>query len=104
MSTVEDFVVRIPVSDFVKIIEGVRSYQDDEAPVTEVEAIKELMNPWAIVVRDVDGSYFTHGFIDHKSCAAKVASFYNTEYQVIHVLKNGIPRKKITVEVNARFR
>ena len=100
----ENFVIRIPVNDILSIIKGARYNSSDDTPVTPELAIQALAKPWAIVARDIDGTFFTEGFEDHKSCAERVASFHSTEYQVIHVLKNGIPRKNVTIEVNARFR
>lgn len=100
----ESFVVRISVGDIIKVIEGANYQSADGKPVTPVSAIRELAKPWAIVCRDVDGTYFTQGFENRESCSQRVADFHNTEYTVIYVLKNGIPRKNITIKVTARFR
>jgi hypothetical protein len=101
----ESFVVRIPITEIVKIIEGAKYQESDgDHPVTPTSVLMELSKPWAIVCRDIEGVYFVQGFEDQKTCSIRVGEFYNTEYTVVYVLKNGIPRKNITIEVKARFR
>lgn len=88
----KNFVVKIPISNFIKILED-----------SGIGALKELNKRWSIVVMD-DGFFTTEGFDDQCSCSDRVAKLHGTSAEVIYVLKNGIPRKNVRIEVKARFR
>jgi hypothetical protein len=89
---IKDFVIKIPVSNLTKILED-----------SGIGAIKDLSKQWSIVVVD-DGFFTTEGFDDQCSCSDRVAKLHGTNAEVVYVLKNGIPRKNVRIEVKARFR
>lgn len=89
----EDFVVRVPSEWMIKIFEA-----------GGVEAIRNLQNPWAVIIQEDSGAILTKGFEDQSSCADLVAKLHGSGAEPIYVLKKGIPRKNVKIEVRARFR
>jgi hypothetical protein len=92
-------IVKIPIEDIIKIVEDV------EEGNSKIEALRNLKKPWALIMKDNYGKYFTMGFETRSDCADEVSECYMNEgFSIVHVLKRGIPRKNITIEVKARFR
>ncbi len=92
----ESFVVRIPLVDIQKIVEG--------NGAAAIEALGRLSSPWALVIRDEEGRFVTEGYDDQSECSDRVAKFRGSSSSVLYVLKHGIPRKNVRIEVKARFR
>jgi len=106
MGDVETFVVKIPLVDIVKIVQDASRYDGNDGwdGYTSVEALKNMQSPWSVVMRDIEGRYYTASFKEQSDCAAYVASHHGGEDAVVHVLKKGVPRKNVRIDVTARFR
>lgn len=89
----KDFVIKIESKPLVQIVKA-----------GGVEALMELQKPWAVVIREENNTISTKGFDDQGSCAELVANLHGTDAEVVYVLKNGVPRKNVRIEVKARFR
>jgi hypothetical protein len=89
----EDFVIRVPSEWIVKVVES-----------AGIDGLRNLQSPWAVIIQEESGIVSTSGFEDQPSCSAMVASIHGTDAEAVFVLKNGIPRKNIRIEVTARFR
>ncbi|MBN2258107.1 MAG: hypothetical protein JW704_09810 [Anaerolineaceae bacterium] len=88
-----DMKVMIPFAEIIKVAEDAGSKE-----------LRNLMSPWSVVMRDIEGKYYTVAFEDQSGCAGYVAHCHGGEDTVVYVLKNGIPRKSVKIEVKARFR
>lgn len=92
-----NFVVRIPLIEIVEILDCI------DREVLE-QAVRDLTRRWCVVFEEKQGALMTKGFDTQSECAEFVSDLYRTEDVVKHVLKNGIPRKNVKIEVKARFR
>lgn len=88
-------IVQLPMEDIQKIV--------SDAP-DPVGALGKLNYPWCIVVKGSDEKWYIIPFEDQAECAAKVADYHGSADEVVYVLKNGIPRKSIKVEISVKFR
>ena len=113
MKDENDFMVRLPVSEIVRIVSDAEAnkavnkpgdfprYQNGYGPI---EALESLKKTWSIVING-DGIYITEGFDTQKECAKRAAYYYERNgFEIVHVLKNGIPRKNIQAKVVMSFR
>jgi hypothetical protein len=87
--------VKIPIDMIAEIASG------EGGP----EILLALSSKWAVVLQGKSGQYFTEGFEDQESCAVRVAGLHkDKDLDVRYVLKDGIPRKNVKIEVKAVFR
>jgi hypothetical protein len=67
-------------------------------------SLLSLSEKWSIIIQALDG-YSIEGFSSQEECANRVAELHmNKECKVLYVLKDGVPRKNVKIEVKARFR
>lgn len=99
-------IVRLPIEVIGKIIADAFS-----APISENcgeecnvnNAIGALGYEWSVVYGLKGGSLRTAGFCEYNDCATFVATQYGTDIEVLYVLKRGVPRKNVKVQVKARL-
>lgn len=90
----DDFVIKVPGEWLVRIVS-----------CGGVEALQALRKPWAVVIKEAEADLVcVKGFDTQGECSDLVADLHGTDAQVVFVLKRGIPRKNIRIEVRARFR
>jgi hypothetical protein len=64
----------------------------------------DLASKWSIII-EAFGSLTVEGFETQEECASRVAELHmDKEQKVLYVLKDGVPRKNVKIEVKARFR
>jgi hypothetical protein len=64
----------------------------------------DLASKWSIIV-SASNSLHVECFDTQEECASRVADLHmDKEQKVLYVLKDGVPRKNIKIEVKARFR
>lgn len=102
----EMHVVKLPIGIIGKIIRDAMS-----GPITEEcdsacmvsNALVSLQYEWSVVYLEKGGRIRAAGFCEYGDCAKFVATQYGTDVEVLYVLKCGVPRKNVRVQVKARL-
>ena len=102
----ESHVVKLPWTVIEKIVVDAQA-----APITEDcdqdcnvrNALCRLGFKWSIIYSGADGRLSTAGFVEYDDCSEMVAKMYGTETTLQYVLRDGVPRKNVKVQVKARL-
>lgn len=113
----EEFVLKVSLDLISAIYKNAEEALDEASVLSERHGAIDkvtyaLKAPWCLILAKEDGdtgvdgavTYTVESFDDQSSCAERVAELYSTGIDVVHILKNGVPRRNVRVEVRARFR
>ena len=99
-------VVKIPIEVIQKIVLSAQSSpisEECDSDCNVRNALHRLGYKWGVIYQGPDECLYTAGFAEYDDCAEFVANNYGTDTKILYVLRDGVPRKNVKVQVKARL-